>query len=239
MELYEKETVTCAEMKALEKAGDEAGLSYYEMMENAGTAAAERIASLMADKGLADLETVLFCGNGNNGGDGFVAARILRGKGFPVTIILCEGDPKTEDARKNFDRLPDGTTVLRIEKLRAGDMFRLAQAPLAVDAVYGTGFHGELRGTGAEAVRLMNVMGQDQTVVSLDIPSGLPGDLGLDVENPLAPLDPPPVCVSADVTLTFHAKKPVHDFLQARKYVGRVEVLPIGLEDVLSRESAK
>jgi hydroxyethylthiazole kinase-like uncharacterized protein yjeF len=90
--------VTCAEMKEIEKKAAENGLSYYQMMENAGTGAAEFIMNQSASQGKSVL---IFCGKGNNGGDGFVVARILYEKGYKVKLVLVDGDPQTEDAIKN------------------------------------------------------------------------------------------------------------------------------------------
>ena len=95
------ETVTSVQMKELERRADEAGLSYYQMMENAGIGAAEYIAS----QAPIDEKTVLiFCGKGNNGGDGFVVARKLTEMGASVKLIMVEGEPKTEDAITNKQR---------------------------------------------------------------------------------------------------------------------------------------
>ena len=77
MELYEKETVTCEEMKELERAADAAGLSYSRMMENAGTRAAEIIRENIP-KSIEKPRAAVFCGKGNNGGDGFVVRSIRR-----------------------------------------------------------------------------------------------------------------------------------------------------------------
>lgn len=106
--LYKKEIVTCSEMKALEKAADEAGLSYYQMMENAGTRAAELI---LQHHGQTE-NALIFCGKGNNGGDGFVVARKLREAGVHTQVILVEGPPATNDAKTNYQLIREHMPIL-------------------------------------------------------------------------------------------------------------------------------
>ena len=98
-----KKAVSAAEMKEIERIADSRGISYRQMMENAGTAAFEQ----MRIKWPEAQKIVIFAGKGNNGGDGFVAARLYEKAGAQVTVILCEGMPVTEDASYNFDRLTD------------------------------------------------------------------------------------------------------------------------------------
>ena len=97
--------VTCQRMKELERLTDEKGLSYYQMMENAGTCA---FATIMQESDAKEGNTaVVFCGKGNNGGDGFVVARMLCQSGVAVTVVLVDGEPKTEDAITNYKLLQE------------------------------------------------------------------------------------------------------------------------------------
>ena len=185
--------VTCAQMKILEQNTDAAGLSYYQMMENAGTIAANRIVEItmtspIGDGCAADVGTAseaagdaqrrqypymlkrpirarIYCGKGNNGGDGFVVARILHQRGWQVDIVLVDGEPSTPDAIANWklamelgipmeDRtkeaaLAGGETGAAPD----GENATMGKAALdvVVDAIYGTGFHGMLRERGAAA----------------------------------------------------------------------------------------
>ncbi len=261
--------VTCGQMKLLERRADEDGLSYYQMMENAGTQAAqlilqycglaeacEKIAELTETEtarqpidlhqsaaaavrdhrvkvaeAAASVETplhaMIFCGNGNNGGDGFVVARLLCQAGCRVTVVLVNGEPKTEDARTNFDLL----TELQVEILdlsRNEDvLIDQKDAPdLLVDAMFGTGFHGSLRGNGLKAAAYINRCHSEyqKKVFALDIPSGLGGDQvssrQLETRS-----------VQADWTITFHARKPVHLQHFATPYCGRILVADIGIDE--------
>ncbi|MCI2063241.1 MAG: NAD(P)H-hydrate epimerase [Eubacteriaceae bacterium] len=213
--------VSCAEMKELERAADAAGLSYYDMMENAGKAAAG-IAIFICPSILSGGTTYVFAGSGNNAGDGFVLARILKQKGADVKVVLVSGEPKTTDAITNFKLLKK----MDIEVLvGVPDMIR---ADLIVDALYGTGFHGEMRSEGAAAVELINSV-KDAKVLAIDIPSGLPGDVPADdpQEFRLGP------SVIASTTVTFHAKKQIHEYKDALDRCGNIIVADIGISDVL------
>ena len=93
--------VTAAQMKEIERAGDAHGLSYLQMMENAGLAAYAELQKQFPHPG----RLLVVCGKGNNGGDGFVIARAAAKDGWNVTVLLSEGEPKTADAIRNFERL--------------------------------------------------------------------------------------------------------------------------------------
>ena len=93
--------VTAAQMKEIERAGDAHGLSYLQMMENAGLAAYAELQKQFPHPG----RLLVVCGKGNNGGDGFVIARAAAKDGWNVTVLLAEGEPKTSDAIRNFERL--------------------------------------------------------------------------------------------------------------------------------------
>lgn len=93
--------VTAAQMKEIEQAGDAHGLSYLQMMENAGLAAYAELQKQFPHPG----RLLVVCGKGNNGGDGFVIARTAAKDSWNVTVLLAEGEPKTADAIRNFERL--------------------------------------------------------------------------------------------------------------------------------------
>lgn len=250
--------VTCGQMKVLERRADESGLSYYRMMENAGTGAASVImeraaywnavkedsakvsdASLKAAEGMSGhkiktAKAYVFCGKGNNGGDGFVVARILHDNGYEVKVILVEGEPQTQDAITNLG-------LLRVRDVAIFDMsennrtlMELAGDPdIIVDAMYGTGFKGKLRGNGLKAAIYINRYSRGEhgpktdanvMVTALDIPSGMGGDL-------IEPYEQDENSVGAHLTLTFHAKKPVHVQDFAKEYCGEILVVDIGIDE--------
>ena len=207
------EEVTVSEMKQWERLADENGLSYLQMMENAGIAAADFIRKEWPDAHSA----ALFCGKGNNGGDGFVVARILHQAGLRVLVILAEGEPVTDDATKNRRRLTEkGIPVRPLDTLDEEERDWIRSADILVDALYGTGFHGELRLSGLQATELI-ASGRGK-VLALDVPSGVEADTGRTASG----------AVRADATVTFHARKPCHRL--ADSWCGKVWVADIGID---------
>ena len=247
--------VSCAEMKEIEKAADAAGLSYYQMMENAGTLATELI---LAELSKADWipaydvvfdlkpQVLVFCGKGNNGGDGFVLARQLSLQGFPVSVIFVEGTPTTADAIANDRLLPKAVERISVQTFLETrlDAFPVSFSGIVVDAIYGTGFHGSLQPKVAKVIEWINhsppqnaelhSSGTQHTgtrhagkmVVSLDLPSGLSGDMKADDSLP-------ELCVKADHTIVFHELKPVHLNVAAQPFLGKITLADIGINAVL------
>lgn len=219
-ELHKKEIVTCAEMKELEKSADSAGLSYYQMMENAGTEAVKLILSHHQLAG----KIWIFCGKGNNGGDGFVAARKLCERGAEPIVVLIEGEPVTKDAESNYQLIEN-----RVEIRSAYDDLDIGPSDTVIDAIYGTGFHGSLRSPADRIIEKIN--NSAAYIASLDLPSGLSGDMtGEDLAGP---------CIKADLTVAFHGKKPVHDSRRAEPFLGKVVVADIGISQILSQARCK
>lgn len=211
----DNQAVTVSQMKQLERKAAESGLSYYRMMENAGCAAVKWIQRIKPEQ---KKRCLIFCGKGNNGGDGFVAARKLLEEGQSVKIVLADGDVKTEDAIKNRDlcrslRIP----MLDFEVSGGQASVWAGEADVIVDAIYGTGFHGALKENARKAALLMN--GAKAVVFALDIPSGLNGDSGqADTDT-----------VRADYTIAFHRYKPAHLMETARQYYGSLTCADIGI----------
>ena len=179
----------------------------------------------------------IYCGKGNNGGDGFVVARLLHQKGWKVEIILVDGEPSTPDAIANWklamelgipmeDRTKDQTKETASSVAGSDEALAGETAPdVIVDAIYGTGFHGMLRERGAAAAaEIADAKAGGARVFALDIPSGMGGDLTDEGE-----LDSR--CARADVTITFHAKKPVHLQPFAADYCGQIITADIGIVD--------
>ncbi|HIS05727.1 MAG TPA: NAD(P)H-hydrate epimerase, partial [Candidatus Fimenecus stercoravium] len=135
--------LTSEQIKAVEAAADESGISYLRLMENAGSACAKAIRTRFdpTDK----RRVVALCGKGKNGGDGFVAARKLFENGYDVHVLLVAGEPKADNAQEMFVRLqeldiPVESYMPQSERQRA----LLQKADILIDAVFGTGFAGSL-----------------------------------------------------------------------------------------------
>jgi ADP-dependent NAD(P)H-hydrate dehydratase / NAD(P)H-hydrate epimerase len=200
--LYDAEGMREVDRWAIE----EVGVPSLELMEAAGRAVAEAVAGL-APQG----PVRVVCGKGNNGGDGFVAARLLREMGFEVeALLLWPGEELRGDAAVNFERF-GGDLV-------EGDLApRLVGSGALVDAIFGTGFEGTPREPAAGAIRAINGCGAP--VVACDIPSGVDassGEMGGDA-------------VEADVTVTFHAAKLGQRVAPGKWHVGELRVVPIGI----------
>lgn len=198
------------------------------LMENAGRGAAEVILGLFLPKPIH--RAAVFCGAGNNGGDGFVIARHLVNHGCDVRIILC-ADPNRirGDAQINYTiclRLGIPMTPLDIESPKLPKAVRTltSDCDVVVDALFGTGLNGELAAPFVGLISCLNA--QPRPIVAVDIPSGLDCDTGW----------PLPVCIQAAATITFAGLK--QGFVSnpdAGRVTGRVFVASIGVEPDLSR----
>jgi hydroxyethylthiazole kinase-like uncharacterized protein yjeF len=176
-------------------------------MERAGQAVADAVCARFPRQ-----NATVLCGPGNNGGDGYVVARLLRDRGWPVEVqILCE--PATQDAQAMSARWEGQTKPLN-GVLKPG---------VWIDALFGAGLTRPLDGQAAAAALRMSEA--PQRVVAVDIPSGVPGDTGL----PKGP------AAAAAITVTFHAKKPAHVLEPGRSRCGEVIVADIGLGETPSR----
>jgi ADP-dependent NAD(P)H-hydrate dehydratase / NAD(P)H-hydrate epimerase len=192
--------VTAEEMRAIDRASSERfGVPSLVLMENAGASVADYVLSHHASAE----HIVIFCGKGNNGGDGFVAARRLHERGKKVRVILL-ADPHDlrGDAAAMFGKLPSAaTTVPSSEELKSERVRLALQADLYVDAILGTGFKPPVSGLYAEAIAVMNA--SRVPVVAVDIPSGADADTMKPQTGTMA---------RADAIVTFTAPRPAHVF---------------------------
>src|SRR5262249_26066371 len=165
--------VTAEEMREIDRLTTEKyGVPSLTLMENAGAAVAE-----FAQKHFAFGSVCVVCGKGNNGGDGFVAARKLKEAGKKVSVIVLAKNASElrGDAGKMFKKLGIVPLWIAAEKDFGGSKVRNAlAAELIVDAVLGTGFKPPLKGLAAKAIEVMN--GQEGWVLAVDLPSGVDAD---------------------------------------------------------------
>lgn len=162
---------TPKQMKTIEENCEKNSLPHRELMEAAGDAIAMQICQIGLDISLSS-GTVFICGSGNNGGDGFVAARLIAEIGFPVTIALVCGDPSTKLAMTEYCELSGlkNVEVLSIEDNAEKLKKIMSEAAVIVDAVFGTGFHGYL----PKQVKDCFAMAEESLAVKIaaDVPSG-------------------------------------------------------------------
>ena len=197
------------------------------LMEQAGTAVAAVARAVASRDGRGDRGPVLvLCGPGNNGGDGMVAARRLAARGAAVIVVLVSGRPRptTPDAERNWDRLAGLPSVTRMHAGTPRDLAVLERgierAAVLIDALLGTGVHGQLREPIRSAVELArHARSLGVPIVAVDTPTAVDLTSGVASE---------PV-VRADATVTFHRPKVGLQTRSARKLAGRVLVAPIGV----------
>jgi hydroxyethylthiazole kinase-like uncharacterized protein yjeF len=151
-------------MRKVEKSS---GLSTARLMEKAGAAVFDALTKEMTP----DTQVLVLCGKGNNGGDGFVLARLLAAAGYAVSVYACEGTPVSKEALAAYHKLPAGC-LLKKQKIDAA----LEGADVIVDAVYGYGYHGALSKEDTQLFAKVNASGRD--VFSIDINSGCEADTG-------------------------------------------------------------
>jgi len=192
--------VTAAEMREIDRSTTERfGIPSLSLMDNAGSAVADFVS-----KRYRIAETVgVICGKGNNGGDGFVAARRLHAAGLEVQVLLLADPAELKgDAAANFSRLPVTAVVARSsEDLAAQASRAVFGCDLLLDAVLGTGFRPPASGLYAEAIARINQ--SSSPVVAVDIPSGADANAMCPQTGTIA---------RADAIVTFTAPRPAHVF---------------------------
>jgi hydroxyethylthiazole kinase-like uncharacterized protein yjeF len=219
--------MTAEQMRGADRRAQRMGTAGIELMEQAGAAVAVAARALLAsiDRPSSGMVLVL-AGSGNNGGDGFVAARHLATAGVRSAVVLVASDrrPGTRDATRNWHRLDGLGDVERIQAASAHDVAvllnGLERAALVIDGLLGTGIRGALRDPVREAVELcLRARQLGVPVLAIDTPTALDLTSGM-------PSDPQ---VRADVTVTFHRPKEGLLTRDGRLQAGRVLVAPIGL----------
>lgn len=199
--------LTPAEMSRADALAAEAGVASPTLMENAGRAVAEAITGRFGPT-----ETLVLCGPGNNGGDGFVVARLLERQGWKVRVALHgERDRLKGDAALNANLWKGAIEAARPEEL--------GEPGLIVDALLGAGLDRDIEGPLKSLVEAVNRRGKP--VVSVDVPSGVDGASGAQRG----------ISVKADVTVTFFRKKPGHLLLPGRARCGELVLADIGIPD--------
>ena len=212
------------EMYAADAAAMEFGVSGPALMERAGRAVAEAALALYRREGLHESPVLVLAGPGNNGGDGFVAARILADEHrLPVTVALL--GPRQRLKGDAARAAAQWTGPLASLDSLAKERERLYAYPLVIDALFGAGLDRPLKDPVARIVRFLNELHEQGRVriLAVDVPSGLHGDLA----RPL----PESLCLKADITVTFFRKKPAHVLYPGKDLCGKVIVADIGIPE--------
>jgi len=197
------------EMYAADAHAIQHGISGTTLMEAAGAGVAQAIMDRWSPR-----RAVVLCGPGNNGGDGYVVARYLAEAGWPVRLVsLVTPDQLRGDAAVMAQRWSGAVESATADCL--GD------AELVIDALFGAGLTRALDGVAAELARAARPL----PTVAIDVPSGISGDSGR-IEG-----DAEAVAFRADLTLTFHLRKPGHLLMPGRRLAGEVRVIDIGIPD--------
>ncbi|MGI6256274.1 MAG: NAD(P)H-hydrate dehydratase [Acutalibacter sp.] len=206
------------EMQRLEMAAVAAGTPLSQLMDRAGAAVADQVESRC--RPVKGKRAVVLCGRGNNGGDGFVCAGLLARRGMICTVVLAQGEPRTDLARAAYESMPGEMTVLPGEEEEAVRK-ALEAADVVVDCVFGFSFRGELSGT---AGRLLGfAAGLSCLKVSADLPSGVECDTGRVSAG----------AFRADVTVTFTGLKPANVSYPAKEFCGETVVAQVGVPAAL------
>jgi hydroxyethylthiazole kinase-like uncharacterized protein yjeF len=212
--------VMAEEMRALDRASEEEiGIPGLLLMENAGHAVAEAAMAMLQN--CAHKKVLVFAGKGNNGGDGFGAARWLQNQGALVTVFLtCTKEELSGSAadEMQFYLAGKGELFENISRENLEEITHLlVGCDLVIDALLGTGFAGALRGVIKELCHVINEA--QKPVLAVDIPTGVNADDGSADED----------AIRADVTVTMALPKPGLYLYPGRKHSGDIKVADIGM----------
>jgi len=214
--------LSCSQSRTVDQMAMEMlGIPGIVLMENAGRGAASRILELLEVTGTTIRSVGLVCGGGNNGGDGYVAARHLANAGVAVTLYSAGRPRPGTDAETNADiadRMNLPTVALEDTTHLATHAANWGRMDVLVDALLGTGFRHPVRAFFGEVIRHINQCRGPQ-ITSLDLPSGFDADTGHVGDG----------AVEADLTITFAAEKVGFSQPGADRWLGRVTVAGIGV----------
>jgi hydroxyethylthiazole kinase-like uncharacterized protein yjeF len=200
------ELLTNAEMGQADRLAIAGGVAGITLMENAGRAVADAVAARAEPGGT----IAIVAGPGNNGGDGFVAARLLAARGFVVRFALLGDRAKLKGDAAEAARRFGGTVAPASPRVLEG-------AGVVVDALFGAGLDRPVTGAAAEMIAALNACGAP--IIAVDLPSGINGTTGAVMG----------VAVTAAQSVTFFRRKPGHVLLPGRLHCGRVQLADIGI----------
>ncbi len=187
-------------------------ISSIDLMERAS----RRFCDAFLKRNIRPSSILVFCGPGNNGGDGLAVARILNETGLNVDISIIHPENGSDDFKMNLERLPKSIEVFKIED--PGDLDDLGKYACIMDGIFGSGLNRAASALFADCIFWINR--SEAEVISIDIPSGMFGDKANEPADPI---------INADLTYSFQFQKPSFMMPYQGSYTGQVEVLPIGI----------
>lgn len=212
--------VTPKEMAVMDRHAIEAGTPSLELMERAGQACAEIIKENLDEKS----QIIILCGPGNNGGDGLVVGRLLSEAGYIVHLFLTEAETKlSDDNLSNLKKLQEQNIAVRVLS-SASDFedlnLNIKEATHIIDAIFGTGLVE--KDFPENYHRIFDMVNQsEKTIIAIDIPSGLRGDVGLHVGN----------AIFADQTIVIQTYKTGCLLNDGPDYTGDTVLVDIGIDE--------
>lgn len=212
--------VTSNQMYQAECNAVKRGISFPQLMENAGQACAKIIKNHFCISKLNPKKVLILCGKGKNGGDGFVIARALWEHGCDVTVLLTCGEPKAKDAIDMYSLVETaGIDIIRYDDNINAAMPYIDNAEIIVEAIFGTGFSGSLNHSLSVLAKAVN--NAKAKLISIDVPAGADCDSAT-VQGSV---------FKADTTIAISAYKPIHITKPFNKYCGRTVIADIGITD--------
>lgn len=207
-------------MRAVDKAASEiGGIPSIVLMENAAIACVNELKKDFGE--LTGKRIAVFCGKGNNGGDGFAIARHLRNMDAEVSVYLACGNEFKGDAKINFDIIKKMNVNIDVVSDTENLKYIIRSNDIIIDAIYGTGIHGTVGGISYDVINEINE--NSKYTMAVDVPSGINSDSG----------EICGICIRADKTVTFAAYKVGMLMFPAADYTGKVTVADISIPDYI------
>lgn len=187
-----------------------------ELMERASNVFTNWFVDIYPDE---DTPVTIFCGPGNNGGDGLAVARLLYDKFYHIKVVFCViGNTTSEDFKANMDRLPEKVKSELLNLGKEGDLPSIGTSEVIIDAIFGSGLSRPVEGYWGEVITHLNSL--PNTIVSIDVPSGLFADQHSEGS-----------IIRADYTLSFELPKLAFFFPENHEFTGEWNARSIGLSN--------
>ena len=207
-------------MRAVDKAASEiGGIPSIVLMENAAIACVNELKKDFGE--LTGKRIAVFCGKGNNGGDGFAIARHLHNMDAEVSVYLVCGNEFKGDAKINFDIIKKMNVNIDVVSDTENLKYIIRSNDIIIDAIYGTGIHGTVGGISYDVINEINE--NSKYTMAVDVPSGINSDSG----------EICGICIRTDKTVTFAAYKVGMLMFPAADYTGKVTVADISIPDYI------